>query len=322
MAREFKAPPLSEVHEYHRPIPPRRIQFDRSFSQSYRLGGLSLRLHGQAVGDVEGGVAFERFESRDGEGDIEVDIRWAEGLRPLRSELTFDSGATWRSFRVGRGLAFEFRTPLVGSRPYKQLRVEPSFSRAELVLSRTALAAYDKISPVEYPLCELLITNYLAYRGLGVEVHGCGLLDREAGGHLFLGHSGAGKSTTARLWERLRAPEILSDDRIILRRHGGELWMYGTPWHGEAAFASPARAKVRRIYILEHGTENRFSALTRWGAAAEVFARSFPPFHSPFGLERTVEFLQRALESVPCYQFQFLPNPACVGAVLASNDLG
>ena len=54
--------------------------------------------------------------------------------------------------------------------------------------------------------------------GQGLEVHAVGIVDEIGRGHLFLGHSGAGKSTTARLW--LEQPEIriLSDDRIVLRR--------------------------------------------------------------------------------------------------------
>ena len=139
---------------------------------------------------------------------------------------------------------------------------------------------------------------------------------------MFLGHSGAGKSTTARIWETFRAPEILSDDRIILRLHDGELWMYGTPWHGEAAFASPGKAKLNTIYILRHGCRNRFTALPQALAVGEVFARSFPPFHSQAGLQRTLEFIKRALDVVPCYEFEFLPDRSSVAAVQgsAAND--
>jgi hypothetical protein len=211
---------------------------------------------------------------------------------------------------------FEFTSPLLGNHPYKRMQVDQGFSMAEVILSRAALDRCGKVSPLEYPACELLITNYLATQGLGVEVHGCGLIDAETGGHVFLGHSGAGKSTTTRLWKSVRAPEILSDDRIILRLHEGELWMYGTPWHGEAAFAAAGKAKLNRIHILRHGTENKFAALPQARAVGEVFARSFPPFYSPAGLERTVEFIKRALDAVPCYEFEFLPDDSSVAAVL------
>ena len=291
------------------------------FERSYNIGGVSLRLQSASARDVDGGAELKQFASEKTDGEIEVEIRWVDEIPPTVAQTDFDSGATWRLSRLGHELVFEFTSPVIGAQPYKQLRVNRSFSRAELILSRNALQGHKDFSVIEYPVSELLVTNYLAHRGHGVELHGCGLIDAKTGGHLFLGHSGAGKSTTARLWQQLRGPEILSDDRIILRLHDEELWMYGSPWHGEAAFASPTRAKLERIHILQHGAENRFSPFSRPRAIAEVFARSFPPFHSAVGLERTVEFLKRTLETLPCYAFEFLPDHTSVDAVLAFRDL-
>jgi hypothetical protein len=195
--------------------------------------------------------------------------------------------------------------------------VDCGFTVAELFLNHELMP--DDACPLEYPADELLITNYLA-SGLGVEVHGCGLVDAQAGGQLFLGHSGAGKSTTTRVWETFRNPQILSDDRIILRLQDGELWMYGTPWHGEAAFAAQGKARLDRIFILQHGRQNKMRALPRAQAVGEIFARSFPPFHSATGLERTLEFISRALDVVQCYQFEFVPDQSAVKAVLDFHD--
>jgi hypothetical protein len=132
----------------------------------------------------------------------------------------------------------------------------------------------------------------------------------------LLGHSGAGKSTTTQLWRSLRNPEILSDDRLILRLQDGELWMYGTPWHGEGRFASPGKSKISRILILHHGERNQFTELSRPQAAAELFARCFPPFHSPAGLHGVIEFLERVVNAVPCYEFRFVPDARAVDAVM------
>ena len=192
------------------------------------------------------------------------------------------------------------------------------FTSAQLTLNSNLLP--EHAWPLEYPADELLITNYLAHHGLGVEVHGCGLIDAETGGHLFLGHSGAGKSTTTRLWKSSRNPEILSDDRIILRLHDGELWMYGTPWHGEAAFASAGKAKLGRIVILQHGERNQISRMSFSRAVGELFARCFPPFHSAAGLHSTVNFLEKTVRTVPYYEFQFVPDSSAVEMVLNFHD--
>lgn len=265
-------------------------------------------------------VAFRDSAGSDALAEIEVKTAWIDRLPARAASACFESGAIWRMFSSANQSDFEFTSPLLGNEPYKKMRADQAFHRIEMVLSRAAQKRCGKISPLEYPACELLITNYLAWHGLGVEVHGCGFIDRDAGGQLFLGHSGAGKSTTARLWESLRAPEILSDDRIILRLHHGELWMYGTPWHGEAAFALPASAKINRIHILQHGKENKFSVLSRARAVGEVFARCFPPFYNAQGLAGAIDFINRSLEIVPCYEFSFLPDRSALAAVLNFHD--
>lgn len=289
------------------------------FHKSFCVGGLVLKLLGEFPEDVDGGSELRHFESNVTDADIELTIRWTEELATSPGDRAFDSGATWRIFPSGSELVFEFISPLLGTRPYRQLRVNREFGQAELLLSN-ALRCYEQASPVEYPVCELLVTNYLAQRGLGVEVHGCGVVDAKGAGFLFLGHSGAGKSTMARVWDTFRDAEILSDDRLILRLHDGELWMHGTPWHGEAAFAAPCKAKLKNIFVLQHGVANSFSPFKSVQAVGEIFARCFPPFHSAVGLERTVEFLKQVIDTVPCYEFQFLPDPSAIASVLALHE--
>ena len=250
--------------------------------------------------------------------DLEVEVRWADRLKTSICNATFDSGAVWKVHRKDNDFIFDFASDAVGPDPYKRMRTDGSFTSAQIILNRELLP--DDVWPMEYPADELLITNYLARHGIGVEVHGCGLIDSEAGGLLFLGHSGAGKSTTTMLWKTLRNPEILSDDRIILRLHHGELWMYGSPWHGEAAFASAGKAKLSRIFILQHGERNQIIRMPFSRGVGELFARCFPPFHSTAGLQGVVDFLEKTVRTVPCYEFQFVPDSSAVDMALNFHD--
>jgi hypothetical protein len=285
------------------------------------IGGITLSLHA----DTENGFLLD-LQSADFEigpqcADIEITVEWSERLRPWRAERDFDSGSLWALFREPQEFIFDFTSLSVSEHPYKRIRADRSFREVQLILSREALGRYAPVAPLEYPADELLVTNHLA-SGLGVEVHGCGLIDTESGGHLFLGHSGAGKSTTTNLWKSWRNVQVLSDDRIILRMHRGEVWMYGTPWHGEAAFASPARAKLKRIFILQHGSKNEIEAVSGAQLIGELFARCFPPFHSAAGIQNTVEFLQCVSQTVPCYEFRFVPDLTAVEFVVGFHDLG
>jgi hypothetical protein len=228
----------------------------------------------------------------------------------------FDGGEIWALYEGERGgYLFDFVTPKLGTLPYKRLLVDPAGIQANLFLNREVLGPGGDVSPLEYPVDELLITHWLSH-GRGVELHGCGLIDSEQGSFLFLGHSGAGKSTTSRLWNSSRQVQILSDDRIIIRKHDGKFWMYGTPWHGEAGFASAGSAPIERIFILEHSPGNTITELTSVQAVGELFARSFVPFYSPRALDSTLAYLQDLVDVVPCYRFQFLPETSAVEMAL------
>ena len=96
--------------------------------------------------------------------------------------------------------------------------------------------------------------------------------------------------------------------------------MYGTPWHGEAAFASAAKAKLNRIFILQHGQRNQITRMSCAQAVGELFARCFPPFHSAAGLQSTVNFLEKTVRTVPCYEFQFVPDSSAVDMALNFHD--
>ncbi len=297
-------------------IPVEQEQSSVTSRSCFSIGAVSLELSGGFPGGIGVNCESEEFLCHTSRADIEVKVDAVSDLLPQLRTPTFESGAVWKVFHGTSNLVFDFISLPHGAAPYKRMFVDHDFARACIEMNSRYFPSRAPVFPLEYPTDELLVTNYLACHGEGVEVHGCGIIDPETGGHLFLGHSGAGKSTTTRLWETFSKPEILSDDRIILRLHDGELWMYGTPWHGEAAFASPGKAKLNRIFILQHGKKNAVTRLSPTQAVGEVFARCFPPFHSAIGLERTLEFLSRVLDVVPCYQFEFVPNRSAVETVL------
>lgn len=285
-----------------------------------RVGKVTLALCGGSAEEIRIAEQLTPFLEDEHSADIEVSAEFVDDLTSQATPCLFDSGALWRVFSSHTGFTFDFVSEVLGSSPYKRLFIDKNFTSGRLLLNRTLLARYAPICPLEYPTDELLITNWLANHRTGVEVHGCGLIDLSAGGQLFLGHSGAGKSTTTRIWQAAREPLILSDDRIILRIEDGRLRMYGTPWHGEAAFAYPGEASLSRIFILQHGAGNRIRRMSKAEAVAEVFARCFPPFHSPEGLEGVLEFIHRTLNVVPCYEFEFVPDESAVDAVVNFHD--
>jgi hypothetical protein len=227
--------------------------------------------------------------------------------------LLFDSEAVWRLYRRAGGfLQIDCHTPLYGDSPYRRLDISADLSRGVITVAPHVDLPSD---PLEYPLDELLASRLLAYRK-GIEVHSCGLVTSDGEGLIFLGQSGAGKTTTARLWEELPGISILSDDRIIIRTMPGGFRMFGTPWHGEGRLFSTAGAPLAALFFLAHGSRTELIRLGRAAAAARIFTRCFPPLGDPEGTGLMLETAAAIATTVPAYQLEFLPDESAIRAVL------
>jgi len=252
------------------------------------------------------------FRARSG-----ADIRLALSHAPIpraTGRLLFDSGAVWRVERHAGGWLYTFRTPALTQPVYKAVAIDAGLRRGTLFFPPRRRGPRHAL---EFPLDELLFQHRLAREG-GLEVHACGLV-LEGRAVLLCGRSGAGKSTTARLWRRhRRAVPILSDDRIALRPRRDALYAFGTPWHGDGGFATPAGAPLGAVFILSHGRRNRIRRLAPAAAAARLFARSFPPPWDRAAVASVLATCVKVARVVPCFSFAFRPQAAAVAAVEAA----
>jgi len=244
--------------------------------------------------------------------DITIEARWSDlSGNKYEGPKLFDSGALWQLHQVDGVFVFSFTSQVFGPIPYKVALLKKDFSTGEVLLHRPYFHADQSLYPLGYPLDELLFTNFLAL-GKGTEVHACGVMDSQGRGHLFVGQSTAGKTTMARLWENQPEVKVLSDDRIILRRMGSKIWMYGTPWHGEAMLASPSRAPLTAVYFLEKGKKNKLVAQKASDSISRLFTCSFPPFYNRDALDFTLTFLEDVVKNVPCSELKFTPDKKVV----------
>jgi hypothetical protein len=356
------------------------IDFPGTFPQSsvetgtagFCIGGVSVGIAGSPR-DIDFALvpSLESFRDEAPFPDISVRVDWLPRLPAAPARELFDSGCTWRLYEEEAGFRFDFYIAGLGRLPYKALMIDRRFCLARLQMSQEVTAGMThSLSPLAYPLDELLIMHRLTQEK-AIELHSCGIVRADGTGNLFVGHSGAGKSTTTRLWTAREDVEVLSDDRIIVRRDersveaceggsgdnekqvprlrdcsasrsnpfarddktfrsaqagddkgGGKsgMRMYGTPWHGEAMYASPGSAPLTRIFILQHGHGNVLTQLSPSQAVAELFARSFVPFHRHEYVDSALQFLQELVDAVPCYRYEFEPNEGAVERILEFRD--
>ena len=257
------------------------------------------------------GGALEKFLVGAGDADIHLRVSFGDLSKAACGEKIFDSGGLWQLFSSNKSYRFRFRSDIYGALPYKEAIFNFDFTVGNIELHQPYFASSPEAYPLEYPLDELLLIHLLA-RGRGAEVHACGVVDDLGNGRLFIGQSGAGKTTMARLWEKKKNITILSDDRIVLRNMNNRIWMYGTPWHGEAMLSDPSCAPLTRICFLQHGQKNKLFPQTKTEAVERLFACSFPPFYSSEALDFTLAFFEEIVEAVPCYELSFVPDAGVV----------
>ena len=267
------------------------------------IGGVAVEVLGSGVGPHP---AFGHPLPLTRDRDAVVRVTQVERIDAPRGALLFDSGSVWKLFEDGDGYRIDCHSPLFGDAPYKSARVPRDLRSIEISIRVAGL------DPLEFPLDELLINALLAQRR-GVELHACGVIDAGRG-LLFIGNSGDGKTTTARLWQN-EPVEIVSDDRVVVRAENGAWTMYGTPWHGEAEICSPARAPLARIYVLDKSARNGVTPLRPVEAVARLFSCTFPPFHDRRGLATVVDTLGDLATSVPVARLSFANHPSAVDFV-------
>jgi len=282
-----------------------------------RVAGFTIEVASRGGGlDVAPGSNYDAFVASDRDAappDVLIDVAWLDGHGDGAGDCLFDSGGPWRLYRHDEGVLFRFFSSNLASSPYKVAHFNHDFSRGLISLHRRFFAGRTVVDPLEYPLDELLVISLLG-RERGVEIHGCGVIDTNGTGHLFVGQSGAGKSTMARLWLEGGA-EILSDDRIVVRRETDGLWMYGTPWHGEAPLASPRRAALSDVFFLRHDAFDEVVPVKSVDAVTRLFTASFPPFHDARALQFSLSFLESIADNARCSELRFRPTPAVVELV-------
>jgi hypothetical protein len=253
--------------------------------------------------------AYDAFRVARG-SDIAVDVR-PGALPPLPPGALFRSGGTWTAHARGSRLVYAFRTTGPDAAPDRLLVVNRARTRATLHVPPFRAGSPR---PLGFPLDDLLFQHHLALAGRLV-VHCCGLVV-DGVAVVFAGHSGAGKSTTARLWSRVDPRTVvLSDDRIVLAPGPRGFRAHGTPWHGEGRFAAAGSAPLRALFFLRHGKRTRVARVCVPDAAARLFARTFPPPWDASAIGQALEVCGRVASTVPAFDLSFRPDAGAVDAV-------
>jgi hypothetical protein len=281
---------------------------------SVTIGGLRYLLRTEGPFDwCDASPDYARFCQKSNDDNVDTCFVARYGACPPSPTAPPDFAAEpiWRLFRSTTEIRFELSTPKFRFNPFLVGVGNVDLSRADVVIDDRNFEA--RPFPLKSPFDELWTIEQLATRR-GLLLHGCGVLVNGIA-HVFLGRSGAGKSTIARLFRQHAGWEVLSDDRLILRAEPGGTFVYGTPWHGEAGFASPGRGRLGTISTIRHAASNRLERPGAGEAVLLALEASFPAVWSRQAVEATFDLVQTTLERYPMNVLGFVPDPSTVNFV-------
>jgi hypothetical protein len=185
-----------------------------------------------------------------------IEDKWMQNWKA--ADLLLDTGETWALELTGdKEWPYHFGpSPTFPSDPpVLHCLASDSFKKAQVFFPQGTDSSSREIHSRSYPLDEVLARHaLLQHQSLLLHASGVTIGDR---GYLFLGDSGAGKSTIAELLEAELGPGIIhSDDRIVLREREGKWYMYGTPWHGTFPRVLSQGIEVAGFFYLEKSEKN------------------------------------------------------------------
>ena len=170
--------------------------------------------------------------------------------------------------------------------------------------------AGNETDPLEYPL-DGLILYYLTVIHGDIMIHASGV-NHSGHGYIFSGVSGKGKSTIAKLWDAAGG-KVIHDDRLIIRNIAGTWKMFNTPVYNDDL---PSESPLSRIYLIEHGKENKFIPVKGAAAVSLIMANCIQHNWNHEIIARVMGTLSMMCNNIPVVKLFFKPDRSIIDFIL------
>ena len=141
----------------------------------------------------------------------------------------------------------------------------------------------------------------------GMPLHAA-LVEKDGYGVVFLGPSGMGKSTQAKLWVEHQGADFIIGDRPGLRRIDGQWMGFGMPWDGKDRIMQQKQVPIRALISLEQAPENSIRRLTKQEAMNVLLNQVMMPMWDDAAMALLMPLMGRLATEIPFYHLKNLPN--------------
>jgi hypothetical protein len=152
----------------------------------------------------------------------------------------------------------------------------------------------------------VFVLSHLLIHNGGILVHGSAV-QRDGKTVLFLGHSGAGKSTVTRL---CKPDTCFSDDGVVIRKEGERVYAYHSPFSQikkEKKSKGVVKGEIKKIFLLEKGGHNKVSPVAKNELMYTILDHliHFYKYLNKETAQMGFHLVKKILDVVPAYKLQF-----------------
>ena len=283
-----------------------REEWKRDHLRYYQLGGITIQVTTDfSITETTFSEKFKPFQVEE-PGDEVLSLRLISKvpeLQDLRLGKEIYRSAPWAIYQQRDSWIYQgIMDGVNNDDPYAIAIANEDHS--DIIICRRAQFFTDNMveALTTFQSDLILIARYLVGRQ-GMIMHSAGMV-LNGTGLLFVGHSGAGKSTMLKL---LRGEgEILCDDRIIIRKTPEGFRIHGTWSHGELPDISPNNAPLKAILFLEQARTTELTQLeNKREMLAKINSHVIKPLITRDWWEKILDLSGEIVNTVPIYRLKF-----------------
>ena len=291
---------LPQIPEIRDPLP---LSFE---AQRFSFGGITFLLEAPGMQVEDWPHPFYTPFLSQLPADITIRVNRLKSLppKPNPKNLLFDSTENlWHLYKERKGYRLELRDTKTKQRD-RVIFISKDFSKAEVSVTRLNWSLQRLVRP----LLDFLVVNYLAPRR-GLLFHAAAVRDHEKG-YLFVGHSGAGKTTMSRFWkDKIGDVQVLGDERIVVRQFDEGWRVCGTPWPGLGFRVSRDSPFLKQLFVLKQAKQNKVLEMPKPILFQELFGQIFSTFWDATIMNQISETCENLIQDVSSHQLASIRSP-------------
>jgi hypothetical protein len=258
-------------------------------------------------------ASYDNFVRRDVSAHDIIKVRLELNNIPApKMTKIFDTDESWSMFVNNDEYFVALNPPVLNKKNVWLARFKKDFSETVIYCSEMLIPANQMdhitkvINPLCYPLDQILLMYYLSQRE-GALVH-CAGLECDGRGYIFPGRSGAGKSTISRILAGRDGFNIISDDRMAVRKSGSIFSAFGTPWPGEEGIAENKNLPLSAIFFISQGENSRIEKIAPREALERLLPLTSIPWYDADTMTGILAFCEDLTARIPAYMLFFRPD--------------